>query len=682
MATSYANPGGSGNRTPTLVQVTVTGAPAIGLNTVLSAAVDGNTSTNAFFFGLGSAYIVEFWFASIKIIDEAKMYQSAATTHGTWKWQGSNDRTTWTDIGSTFTLGGVTTQTMTSLAGNTTGYIFYRLFQVTGPASGTPWIYEFEFKIDEGGTTSYTHALGSGNRTGTITTAIGGGLTWGAGSAAHLINGSLANEAFWSAGGAAGGWMSFDLGASYLVQEARVFISAAVSDQGSWKFQGSTNNSTWIDLSGTVVLGAAVAAPGSLTYFGGFATNATDYRYYRLLGVSGTRTTNPFELEVEFMVGPPAPPPPPLSPNQTRVLADGASAYWPLDDPNGSTAARDLAGTRHAPIAGPVTVNQPGIGSSRAMTFAVPGQLLPPSLPVAAPAITLEAWGYTTTPSGSNMGIITAEIYFGGEYIWERRDDLPTTFRLTYHNGTAVLTFSVTVPQAPTLGAWVHMAVSASVAMGVQFYVQGVPIGTAQALAAMGGPGGGPLALAAFHDDPRSWIGSLQDIAIYPRVLTATEISQHYALRLTPDRVIGPPRPFANALGRTISLGALVVSPGTTGALGPLTPLAQLPIRVDDTGAVVVTSVVSTGFYTQRTALANLLGRVDANGALVVTPIASAGNPTAVTPLANIQGRTDGNGALLVANMTPTGGVTPLTPLANLQGRTDVNGALLVSGLP
>ena len=34
-----------------------------------------------------------------------------------------------------------------------------------------------------------------------------------------------------------------------------------------------------------------------------------------------------------------------LSDYQRRVLDDGASAYWPLDDPAGSTIARDLFGT-------------------------------------------------------------------------------------------------------------------------------------------------------------------------------------------------------------------------------------------------------------------------------------------------------------------------------------------------
>src|SRR5580765_271662 len=300
MATSYANSGGSGNRTPTIVQITIAFSGGGVPSGTPSLALDGATSTNAFFFGNNTGTTVEFWFASRKIIDEAKLYQSTTASHGTWKWQGSNDRTTWTDIGSTFTLGGVATQTLTSLAGNVTGYVFYRLFQVSGTASSSPWIYEFEFKIDDAGGTSYLHALGSGNRTSTITTAVSG-ITWGAGSAANLINGSYANEAFWTNGVAvAGTWVSFDLGAPYTVQEAR-FFQQVVATNGDWKFQGSTNNSTWVDLSGTVSLGLTVEP----TRFGGFVTNTTAYRYYRLLGVAGTRTSGPYLLEMEFMVGAP-----------------------------------------------------------------------------------------------------------------------------------------------------------------------------------------------------------------------------------------------------------------------------------------------------------------------------------------------------------------------------------------
>lgn len=83
--------------------------------------------------------------ASVKIT-EAKWYQDGSTTHGTFKWQGSNNASIWTDIGSTFTLGGSSIQTITALSANATGYRYYQLIGTSGSVSGTPSIYEIEFK--------------------------------------------------------------------------------------------------------------------------------------------------------------------------------------------------------------------------------------------------------------------------------------------------------------------------------------------------------------------------------------------------------------------------------------------------------------------------------------------------------------------------------------------------------
>jgi len=298
MATSYTNPCGSGDRR-TLVLVT----SAVSYAGTLTACLDGNTTTNAWFFNTATGNVLEFWFPSKKVIDEATWYQQNTAAHGTWKWQGSHDRTTWTDIGGSFTLGGVATQTLTSLAGNTTGYVFYRLFQVSGAASTSPWIYEIAFKVDEAGTTSYLNPLGSGNRTGAIT-VTSSGISWFGtpGTPATLVNGSFAlSELFWDAVAVAGHWVRFDLGTPVVVQQARFWLDRTLA-QGDWKLQGSPDGSAWTDLSAVVTLGNTVALGPFVTCFGGGESNATAYRYYRLLGVSGSRSTSPWELEVEFLV--------------------------------------------------------------------------------------------------------------------------------------------------------------------------------------------------------------------------------------------------------------------------------------------------------------------------------------------------------------------------------------------
>ena len=144
MATSYANTGGTGNRTA-IITVTVTG----GFSGSPSVLVNGDLVTNNIWFSGTTA--IQFEFTEFKkIIDEAKFYQQLTTSHGTWKWQGSDNGSTWTDIGGTFTLGGVTVQTFTTLGGNTAEYKYYRLLLVSGATSTAPYIYEFEFKTEDG----------------------------------------------------------------------------------------------------------------------------------------------------------------------------------------------------------------------------------------------------------------------------------------------------------------------------------------------------------------------------------------------------------------------------------------------------------------------------------------------------------------------------------------------------
>lgn len=296
MATSYANPGGSGDRR---ARVVVT---AVGHAMNPAALVNGNTADFEFYFSSGTGCSVQFWFPAKQIIDEAKFYQQNTASHGTWKWQGSHDATTWSDIGGTFTLGGTTLQTLTTLAGNTTAYRFYRLLQVSGTASSSPYVQELEFKIEDAGDTiSYLTPLGSGNRTSAIG-ITSSGISWSGAGTAALVNGSLLNESYWNPSAVAGHWIAFDLGAAYVMQEARLWFNTPTT-QGDWKFQGSPDATTWTDLSGTITLGAVT------TRITGFLSNTTAYRHYRLLGVSGSRTDGPYEQEIEFMVGPPGGPP-------------------------------------------------------------------------------------------------------------------------------------------------------------------------------------------------------------------------------------------------------------------------------------------------------------------------------------------------------------------------------------
>lgn len=146
-ATSYTNVGGSGNR-KALITVTTT---ITSLNLTPDYLVNGNTTESNFYWGAqttaGKYLRFDFGSGNKFVINEAKWYQDLTSSQGVWQWQGSNDASSWTNIGSTFTLGGSATQTQTELSSNTTAYRYYQLLGVSGSLSGAPYDREMEFKI-------------------------------------------------------------------------------------------------------------------------------------------------------------------------------------------------------------------------------------------------------------------------------------------------------------------------------------------------------------------------------------------------------------------------------------------------------------------------------------------------------------------------------------------------------
>jgi len=148
---SYSNTGGTGNR---LSIITFSKSdPTWSWGGTANKIIDGDTTSNGqFFFGgvsLSSSIWMQWDFGAGNqvLITEAKFYQQTATAQGTWQWQGSNDGSSYSNIGSSFALGTAATQTITALSGNTTKYRIYRMVGVSGSTSTGPWVYEMEFKI-------------------------------------------------------------------------------------------------------------------------------------------------------------------------------------------------------------------------------------------------------------------------------------------------------------------------------------------------------------------------------------------------------------------------------------------------------------------------------------------------------------------------------------------------------
>ena len=154
VAPAYTNPGGQGDRKTSNLVVVIASPGLINASYSATNLVDGDVTAStahaAAFSAVnvaGAWLLFDFGVAAAKVITEATWLQTAAQTHGTWQWQGSNDGATFANIGAVFTLGGATTQVMSTLSANQTGYRYYRLLGMSGTASSSPALVELTFKI-------------------------------------------------------------------------------------------------------------------------------------------------------------------------------------------------------------------------------------------------------------------------------------------------------------------------------------------------------------------------------------------------------------------------------------------------------------------------------------------------------------------------------------------------------
>ena len=93
---------------------------------------------------------MKFTLAEAKLINEATLRQNTIDTHGTWQFQGSNDDSSYENIGSTFLLGGGGSHisVINSISENRKSFKYYRIIGISGDASGGPYLMEIEFKTN------------------------------------------------------------------------------------------------------------------------------------------------------------------------------------------------------------------------------------------------------------------------------------------------------------------------------------------------------------------------------------------------------------------------------------------------------------------------------------------------------------------------------------------------------
>ena len=219
----------------------------------------------------------------------------------------------------------------------------------------------------------------------------------------------------------------------------------------------------------------------------------------------------------------------PLPPNyQETVIAAGASAYWPLDDPSGTTA-RDLMGTYDGTISGGVTLNQPGVAGTTAMLFPADGlgKIVLPSFPALGLPFSFELWATPSTLTSPTNRYWLSRIF---------SNDVDMHWYVT---GGSALYFTYTGAAlyqnvlSLALGVWQHYVLTVG-SDQVTLFVDGVARASAPlALRADGGIGQGAVGCTREPGaETWGWRGALQDVAIYPRALSPAEIAAHYHLRV------------------------------------------------------------------------------------------------------------------------------------------------------
>ena len=226
-----------------------------------------------------------------------------------------------------------------------------------------------------------------------------------------------------------------------------------------------------------------------------------------------------------------------LSPYAARVVGDGASAYWRLGETAGTTAVDSINGV-NGTISGGVTLAQPGalLDGDKAMGFTGTGQI---AIPVGAYSawgtgpVSMECWFKTgTVTTGYLMDTKVASSSAPGMQLFV---DTTPTLRARIGNGTTTALATVALAYADNVWHHVVGVVVRGTTDTLLVYLDGA-LAVTTVLPATGWnlTATNVGTIGAYSGDvgttPTHFIGSLDEVAIYPRVLSPAEIAAHYDL--------------------------------------------------------------------------------------------------------------------------------------------------------
>ncbi|WP_454699185.1 PKD domain-containing protein [Arthrobacter humicola] len=225
-----------------------------------------------------------------------------------------------------------------------------------------------------------------------------------------------------------------------------------------------------------------------------------------------------------------------LSSYANRVLTDEATDYWRLGEPSG--AARDWTGVFDATIGAGVTRGQTGgitgdADSAASFNGTTTGIASTATAFPAPDTFTLEAWVKTTSPAGGKI-IGFGNRSTGNSTNYDRHVYMDNLGRLFFGVRQSGFT-TVNTTERYNDGQWHHVVASLG-AGGMELYVDGTQqaqrtdVTRGQANNGYWRIGGDNL--ASWPSRPLSGYlnGTLDDVAVYPTVLSAETVAAHHAL--------------------------------------------------------------------------------------------------------------------------------------------------------
>lgn len=284
------------------------------------------------------------------------------------------------------------------------------------------------------------------------------------------------------------------------------------------------------------------------------------------------------------------------------VVGDAPSLYWRLGESTTSGGAVDASGNDEAgSYFGSTTLNQAGAitgGDSAIKTSTTTDSGVTANSNSAAPqTYSVEAWFQTSSTKGGKL-VGFADRLSGTSANTDRSLMLLNTGRLRFVTGANGANYLDTTT-AVNDNKW-HQVVATQGPEGMKLYLDGTQVAentvsASQTFAGFWRVGGDKIWTGSTN---RYWSGSIDDVSVYPSVLRASQVSNHFAKSGRTPPAVAPTASFTS--GVTMRTAAFDAS-ASDGGSGQITGYAwDFGDNTTGTGATAQHSYAQPGTYTVR----------------------------------------------------------------------------------